>query len=274
MPAINDMKENIDNTELNTEFLQLKKELDDRYLSDFCDVIESAKNSLIEKTTAILGGEYSHLNDEAIFKRNEINSLRDKLNESDEMIKLKDELINLKEILIECKDIEEKAIIREKIGNVLKLITKKNLDNFSLMSKMKKELDKILLQLTDIANSKSDEIKSIEKIVFSESKKVVSNLAFSYRDEMDALAATFGIKDYSRELPFLKMINLDMRLKDFNKDTFISAYKGMIEHKHSHAQSHCTHDCASCHSACLDSQLSEPTKENFFASQDDNGDKN
>ena len=267
LPA-NGMTEHKDNAELFKEYSQLKNELDERYLSEFCDIFERAKSTLKEKAAVILGDEYSRLNDEAILKRNEITSLRDKLNESEEMVDLKDELTTLKEALIECADEQKRAEIREKMGEVLKEITKKNLDNFSLMSQMKKELDEIVSKLAAIADSKKDELKAVEKLVFGESKNSLASLTFAYRDEIDALAAAFGITEYDGELPFLKMINLDMRLTDFNKDAFIAAYKDKIEHKHEHNHSHCSHDCSSCHSACGEKA------EKFFISHDDKGEKN
>lgn len=267
LPA-NGMTEHKDNAELFKEYSQLKNELDERYLSEFCDIFERAKSTLKEKAAVILGDEYSRLNDEAILKRNEITSLRDKLSESEEMVNLKDELTTLKEALIECADEQKRAEIREKMGEVLKEITKKNLDNFSLMSKKKKELDEIVSKLAAIADSKKDELKAVEKLVFGESKNSLASLTFAYRDEIDALAAAFGITEYDGELPFLKMINLDMRLTDFNKDAFIAAYKDKIEHKHEHSHSHCSHDCSSCHSACGEKA------EKFFISQDDKGEKN
>lgn len=267
LPA-NGMTEHKDNAELLKEYSQLKNELDERYLSEFCDIFERAKSALKEKAAVILGDEYSRLNDEAILKRNEITSLRDKLSESEEMVKLKDELTTLKEALIECDNEEKRAEIREKMGEVLKEITKKNLDNFSLMSQKKKELDEIVSKLAAIADSKKDELKAVEKSVFGESKNSLASLTFAYRDEIDALAAAFGITEYDGELPFLKMINLDMRLTDFNKEAFIAAYKDKIEHKHEHNHSHCSHDCSSCRSACGEKD------EKFFVSRDDKGEKN
>lgn len=267
LPA-NGMTEHKDNAELFKEYSQLKNELDERYLSEFCDIFERAKSTLKEKAAVILGDEYSRLNDEAILKRNEITSLRDKLSESEEMVNLKDELTTLKEALIECADEQKRAEIREKMGEVLKEITKKNLDNFSLMSQKKKELDEIVSKLAAIADTKKDELKAVEKLVFGESKNSLASLTFAYRDEIDALAAAFGITEYDGELPFLKMINLDMRLTDFNKDAFIAAYKDKIEHKHEHSHSHCSHDCFSCHSACGEKA------EKFFVSHDDKGEKN
>ncbi|HBK02280.1 MAG TPA: hypothetical protein DDY77_04540 [Clostridiales bacterium] len=285
LPA-NGMTNHKDNSELFKEYSQLKKQLDERYLSDFCDIFEKAKSSLKEKAAVILGDDYARLNNEAIAKRDEITFLRDKLSESEEMVKLKDELMTLKESLIECADEQKRTEIREKTGEVLKAITKKNLDNFSLMSQKKKELDEIVAKLTAIANSKKDELKAVEKLVFGESKNSLASLSFAYRDEIDALAAAFGVTDYDGELPFLKMINLDMRLTDFNKQAFIAAYKEKIEHKHGHTHSHCPHDCSSCHSSC-GSQCDcgteggkRPEKEkgergeNFFVTEDDKGDKN
>ncbi len=226
------------------QYNELVEELNERYLVLFSDIFDEAKRMLVEKSESVLGEEYRDIKKQIEDKRQEITSIRETFSASKELSDLKDKLALIKERLIEA-DMENKPQIKEEMNVVLNEITKKNLDNFSLMSAKRKEIDELIKKFNQIIESRKADIDNIEKEVVANAKIKTANLAVAYKTEIDALSKVFNIVDYSSELPFIKSINLNARLVDFDKDIFLDAY-----HKKNSTCSavhSCSGNCHTCH---------------------------
>ena len=227
-----------------SQYNELVEELNEKYLVSFSDIFDNAKHTLVEKSEEVLGEDYILIKKQIEDKRNEITSIRETFSSSKELNDLKDKLALIKEKLIEA-DIQDKPSIKEEMSIVLNEITKKNLENFSLMSAKRREIDELIKNFNDIIERKKDDIAEIEKQVIAEAKLKTAQIAVGYKTEIDALSKVFNVLEYSCELPFIKSINLNARLVDFDKNIFLDAY-----HKKSSPCStghSCSGNCYSCH---------------------------
>lgn len=226
------------------QYNELVEELNEKYLISFSELFDNAKKMLVNSAEKILGEEYKAIRDQIEEKRREITAIRENFSASIELNDLKDKLALIKERLIEA-DISEKPAIKEEMSATLNEITKKNLENFSLMSAKRKEIDGLINKFNEIIDSKKGELESIEKSVITDAKLKTAQLAVGYKTEIDALSKVFNITDYSAELPFIKSINLNARLIDFDKNIFLDSY-----HKKSSPCSSgraCNGNCHACH---------------------------
>ncbi len=226
------------------QYNELVEELNEKYLVSFSDIFDDAKHMLVKKAEDVLGEEYKAIKKQIEDKRQEITSIRETFSASKELNDLKDKLALIKERLIEA-DMENKPAIKEEMSVVLNEITKKNLDNFSLMSAKRKEIDELIKNFNQIIENKKGDIDGIEQEVVADAKIKTANLAVAYKTEIDALSKVFNIDNYSSELPFIKSINLNARLVDFDKNIFLDAY-----HKKNSACSavhSCSGNCHTCH---------------------------
>lgn len=226
------------------QYNELVEELNEKYLVSFSDIFDEAKHMLVDKAEAVLGEEYKALKRQIEDKRQEITSIRETFSSSKELNDLKDKLALIKERLIEA-DMEDKPKIKEEMSVVLNEITKKNLDNFSLMSAKRREIDDLIKNFNQIIESKKGDIDNIEQEVVADAKIKTANLAVAYKTEIDALSKVFNVVDYSSELPFIKSINLNARLVDFDKNIFLDAYRK--KNSACSAVHSCSGNCRTCH---------------------------
>lgn len=240
----------------------MKKRLDDRYFELFCDIFDDAKEKLLSDGKRILGMEYEETYDKLVEEKKILTNMRISFSESKEMVALKDELTLLKERLIECADENEKIVIRSEMDELLKTIAKKNIENFGVMSKKKRELDALAKKLQSIVDEKKELLESAEKELFTEAKTRFATIVSSYKEESDALKNAFGIFDENDKLPFSEWIDLNMRLIDFDRKKL----KEERERKDKDISA-----CAKCPHSCGEKGLSE---KKYFTCSEENGDKN
>ena len=234
---------------------QLKIKSEKKYLDQFCDILEEAKIGLIKRDEQILGEEYSELKDKVKAMREEIKTYAQKLSENQKLADLKDRLTELKEQLIYAPDDEQKLDVQGKMQEVLSQITKINLDNFSLLSQKKREIDALVSKMKQIIEDNKDRLKSEENAVLDHLKDKIKRLMFAYKEEIGLLNETFGKKEKVEAPDFLKYINLNARLVDFDKQLFLAEYehRGEGHHHHHDNQPHscygqdaCDKNCSSC----------------------------
>ncbi len=243
------------------EYNQLVEELNKKYLYKFCDIFQEAKDELIEKTDDILGEEYKKTIQELKSLRENVAKERIEHNNSQEINELKDKLALSKEKLLTSKTEEEKVASREEMNAILAEITKKNLENFANLSKSKTEIDALSKKAIEICEGKKKELVELESKIISSAKTKIAEIAVSFKGEIDAISKVFGVSEYSTAMPFMRKVDMNMRLVDFDKDIFLM----MLGENKPSCSSSCGGNCKTCPSQ---------KQQTFFNSTDEHGSNN
>ena len=249
-----------------SEYKQLSEDLEEKYLGLFCDVFADAKAELLSRTEDMLGEEYKAIKSQAEYARKDLLSLADGMKDDKEINALKDRLTELKEQLIKAPD-QEKEQLKATMKEVLAEITRLNLQNFTTLSKKRREIDALNDKIKSILDSKKDSVKDVEKEVLVGAREKLKQLVFAYATEAEALAKAFGVTDYKKEPYFLSIVNPDLRLIDFDKNAMMDAVRNRKTHGHEHRHDHrdeisggCDQACDRCGENCKESKSVYNTK--------------
>ena len=227
-----------DNTDELRQYEEMKDELDEKYLVEFCRIFEEAKGQLISKTEQSLGEEYAQKKREIEDEKKNIAELAKTLSDSPELNELKDKLAQLKSELIVAITDEQRTQVKDAMKEVLKEVTDINLANFKTLAEKKKGLDELTEQLKAIIASGKADIKSIENEVLTSARQKIKRMIFAYGAEAETLAKTFDVKEFSREPYFLTILNPDMKVVDFDKEKVIAAVHESRDHRRLHDHYH------------------------------------
>jgi|GEM_PF-2293223 len=220
------------------EYKQMLDELDEKYLVLFADVFEQAKEQLLSRTEDTLGEEYKTLKDGIEEQKKQLKELAENLNNNQRLTVLKDKLTSLKEQLIKAPNEDEKNNIKSSMKEVLSEITAINLDNFSTLSIKRKEINALNERLKAVVDEKKDLIKDVEEQVLSGAREKLKKLVFSYETEAETLAKAFGVTEYNKQPYFLKLLNPQARLIDFDRQTMLDEARNRGKFKHGHDHRH------------------------------------
>lgn len=246
---------------ISTDYEEIVSDLNNKYFLKTCDIFDEARRELLSKFEAILGDEYILLNNEIKSLKAEMLARRQKFDSENESLALKDKLAQAKESLDMANSDEEKTRAKSQINEVLALITKRNLANFASLGQLKKQIDDKCLKALEIVNSKEAEFKDVETKIVNEAKNKSLELAVSYKGELDALSKIFDVTNEDNSLPFLKPFDPNMRLIDFDKESFIAKQ---------HAGSYgCGDSCGGDCSACAAKFELKKAEKNFYKSEAD-----
>lgn len=237
------------------DYEQLIEELNNKYFERVCDVFDTAKSDLINKLKEMLGSEYAELDKEIKQLKADALKLREDFDAEPYTIELKEKLENAKAEFVEAKDDIERAEKKQILNDVLNEIAKRNLEVFSKMSDLRKQIDAKCAVAMDLVKSKEGDFATMEKQVIETAKKNTLALAVSYKSEVSALSYAFDVKNFSDEMPFLKSFDPNMKLMDFNKDAFMNAFLNKNQ------------TCGTCTGNCKACQGVEPENKNHFSSQ-------
>ncbi len=223
------------------DYEQLLAELNNKYFEKVCDIFDTAKSELVNKLKETLGEEYAVLDKEIKLLKQSALDLRTQFDNEPFMVDLKEKLETAKSEFVEAKDDETRSIKKAELNAVLSEIAKKNLEVFSKMAELRKQIDAKCSVATDLIKEKEKDFTLMEKQVIENARKRTLELAVSYKSEVSALSYAFDVKNYSDEMPFLKSFDPNMKLMDFNKEAFMNAFLNKNQTCGS-----CAGDCQAC----------------------------
>ncbi len=233
------------------DYEQLLAELNNKYFEKVCDIFDTAKSELVNKLKETLGEEYAVLDKEIKLLKQSALDLRAQFDNEPFMVDLKEKLETAKSEFVEAKDDETRSIKKAELNAVLSEIAKKNLEVFSKMAELRKQIDAKCSVATDLIKEKEKDFTLMEKQVIGNARKRTLELAVSYKSEVSALSYAFDVKNYSDEMPFLKSFDPNMKLMDFNKEAFMNAFLNKNQ------------TCGSCAGNCKACQGIDESKNHF-----------
>lgn len=235
-----DMK--IENQSATTDYQELVKELERKYLEKVCDVFSEAKSNLLSALNDLLGDRYKTLNDEIQKLKSDALNLRKNFDEKDETVALKEKLEAAKEDFVTATNEEDRAAKKVILNSVLSEIAQRNLNIFSSTAAIRRKIDEKCIEAADLLKSKEGEYKALETKIVDAARKKTLELAVSYKSEISALSFAFDQPYNEEKVPFLTAFDLNMRLMDFDKEKFMSAYLKNAEN----CPTACSGNCLSC----------------------------
>ncbi len=239
------------------DYEQLLNELNNKYFEKVCDIFDTAKTDLVNKLKEMLGEEYAELDREIKELKKRAMDLRAEFDGKPEMVALKEKLETVKVEFVEAKDDETRALKKDELNAVLSEIAKKNLEVFTEMAEIRKQIDAKCSLAMDLVKAKEKDFTATEKQVIENARKKTLELAVSYKSEVSALSYAFDVKNYSSEMPFLKSFDPNMKLMDFNKDAFMDAFLNRNQ------------SCGSCSGNCKACQGGNEEKNHFTSEIND-----
>lgn len=235
-----DMK--VENQSATTDYQELVKELERKYLEKVCDVFSEAKSNLLSALNDLLGDEYKTLNDEIRKLKSEALNLRKNFEEKAETIALKEKLEAAKEDFVTAATEEVRAEKKTILNSVLSEIAQRNLQIFSSTAAIRRKIDEKCISAAELLKSKESEYKTLETKIVDAARKKTLELAVSYKSEISALSFAFDQPYNEEKVPFLSAFDLNMRLMDFDKEKFMAAYLKNNEN----CPTTCSGNCLSC----------------------------
>lgn len=241
-----------------SDYEQLLSELNAKYFEKVCDIFDTAKNELMLKLKDLLGEDYTALNDEIKALKSKASKIRESFDNEPYTAELREKLEVAKLEFVEAKTEEDRIDKKQVLNSVLSEVAGRNLKIFSEMADIRKQIDVKCVAAMNIVKQKESDFKSLEKEVIDTARKKTQELAVSYGSEVSALSFAFDVKDYSEKMPFLASFDPNMRLIDFDKNTFLEAFR----QKEQNCGPKCTGDCLSCHGG-----IKTDSSKNYFKSE-------
>lgn len=241
-----------------SDYEQLLSELNAKYFEKVCDIFDTAKNELMLKLKDLLGEDYTALNDEIKALKSKASKIRESFDNEPYTAELREKLEVAKLEFVEAKTEEDRIEKKQVLNSVLSEVAGRNLKIFSEMADIRKQIDVKCVAAMNIVKQKESDFKSLEKEVIDTARKKTQELAVSYGSEVSALSFAFDVKDYSEKMPFLASFDPNMRLIDFDKNTFLEAFR----QKEQNCGPKCTGDCLSCHGG-----IKTDSSKNYFKSE-------
>lgn len=241
-----------------SDYEQLLSELNAKYFEKVCDIFDTAKNELMLKLKDLLGEDYTALNDEIKALKSKASKIRESFDNEPYTAELREKLEVAKLEFVEAKTEEGRIEKKQVLNSVLSEVAGRNLKIFSEMADIRKQIDVKCVAAMNIVKQKESDFKSLEKEVIDTARKKTQELAVSYGSEVSALSFAFDVKEYSEKMPFLASFDPNMRLIDFDKNTFLEAFR----QKEQNCGPKCTGDCLSCHGG-----IKTDSSKNYFKSE-------
>ncbi len=242
-----------------TDFEQMRAELNDKYFQYACDIFAAAKDTLLNEIKEMLGEEYTVINENIQKTKKAIEEKRAEFNDDEQTIIAKGRLTVAKEKLVMATSDNERELAKKEMNEALTDIAKRNLAHFNQLSVLKKEMDDNCVKAINLVKARENEFKDKEEKVIKEARQKTTELAVGYKSEISALVKIFEIDDCDEnDLPFLTPFDMNMRLVDFDKNSFMDAFYS--RDKNAGKCFGCSGDCSS----CRDGEVSAEKK--FFKS--------
>lgn len=241
-----------------SDYEQLLSELNAKYFEKVCDIFDTAKNELMLKLKDLLGEDYTALNDEIKALKSKASKIRESFDNEPYTAELREKLEVAKLEFVEAKTEEGRIEKKQVLNSVLSEVAGRNLKIFSEMADIRKQIDVKCVAAMNIVKQKESDFKSLEKEIIDTARKKTQELAVSYGSEVSALSFAFDVKEYSEKMSFLASFDPNMRLIDFDKNTFLEAFR----QKEQNCGPKCTGDCLSCHGG-----IKTDSSKNYFKSE-------
>ena len=250
---------------VSSDYELLLEELNSKYFEKVCDIFDDAKNTLLAKLKDLLGEEYCQLVDEIKTIKDKAISVRENFDNQPYTAQLKEKLEVAKLEFVEAND-QDRAEKKQALNAVLSEIAQRNIEVFSQMATFRKVIDDKTNLAMAIIKEREPQLKNFEKEVIENARNKTFELSVSYQSEVSALSYAFNVTEFSKEMPFLKSFDPNMRLIDFNKKAFMDAFNS----KKQNCGPKCSGNCLSCH-VC---EKNDSLDKNYYKSENNDEFKN